>query len=109
MAFSTTSYNISLTGTVLRAFCKDDAGEYCDSSIDLDTVLGNADGKFCEGAYGTFRVGVEGLAKSAHDVRLDGVVLRATLKDKAGGWREASISLDDCLLNLDGCLHPSLT
>ena len=97
MSFSHSSHSIHLRGTVLHARCKDQHGEYRESSIDLDAVLGNNDGRF------TLHGG--NFAHSARDVQLDGTELSATLRDTDGEWHRTSIDLNRCIGNSDGRLH----
>lgn len=47
--FSHTSRNITLDGHVLRAECKDEHGNWVHSELDLDTCIGNLDGKYSRG------------------------------------------------------------
>ncbi|KAJ7909109.1 Cyanovirin-N [Mycena leptocephala] len=46
MSFSSSSQFFRLVGTVLHAQCQDQHGNFHNSTIDLDHILGNRDGHF---------------------------------------------------------------
>lgn len=97
MSFSKTSTNIKLTGTAtLEADCQKTAGGSTASTLDLDTGLGNTEGKFDRKS--------KKFTLSAKDIKLDGTVLKATLSTTAGSLLPASTNLDDYVQNDEGVL-----
>lgn len=97
MSFQATSRNIHLEGTVLKAECRDWDKNWKSSSIDLDTILGNADGSFCTPG--------SSFSHSASGIRLAAaVMLRADLKSKSGDWKTKTLDLNLCIANKNGDL-----
>lgn len=97
MSFTRTSTGVSFSGTVLNATCKNREGLLCGTSIDLDTVLGNKNGKFDWNS--------SNFSKSAQDIYFDGTLLHASLQNDAGLWQRDCISLDHYIANIDGELQ----
>ncbi len=82
---------------ILLADCRTIDGTYRFSSLDLDTLLGNIDGKFVWGK--------QGFSQSAREVTLEGTVLTADLMNTAGAWVSASADLSAFIRNNDGVLE----
>ena len=96
--FSKTSQNIRLQGnSILVADCKKQDGSSKSSSLDLDTLLGNVDGKFTRGQQ-TF-------SKTARNIALKGLILSAELKNSSEVWVPATVDLDALIANNDGLLE----
>ncbi|KAG0643284.1 hypothetical protein HOY80DRAFT_473325 [Tuber brumale] len=101
LSYHNSSVYISLSGNqVLSALCRTCDGEWVRSTIDLNTVLGNCDGRFKWGG-GMF-------SHTAKDVKLkDNRTLSAYLKRKDGSWSEKPIevNLTEHITNHDGALR----
>ncbi|KAF8190017.1 Cyanovirin-N [Mycena galopus ATCC 62051] len=97
MSFVETSRNYRLEGTTLLAECQDREGQYQNSQLNLNDVLGNNDGEF--DLSGT------NFGDSANNIRLDNTALVASLQTKDGNWREAAIDLNSFISNEDGSLE----
>ncbi|QRV93569.1 cyanovirin-N [Ceratobasidium sp. AG-Ba] len=100
MSFSKTSRNIRLQGdNILVAQCERADGEsFADSTLNLDTCLGNIDG--------SFKWGEKDYSLTARDVSLEGTVLSGDLERASGGsYKHSSVNLDDCIENHDGQLR----
>ena len=97
-SFSKSSTGISLTGAaILRANCRDRAGAYHESQIDVNNYIVNDDGVLRWRANGNFK------ASSKH-LKLEGSVLKCESKDRDGDWRDAQIDLDEKIQNFNGKL-----
>ena len=97
MAFSQTSRNIRLSGaSTLQAQCEKNDGSWVDSSLDLDTGIGNNQGRF-DTTKTMF-------SDSAVNVTLSGTTLSARLEQSGGALVPASIDLDPIIANMNGVL-----
>ncbi|KAI1467819.1 CNVH-domain-containing protein [Daldinia caldariorum] len=98
MAFSQSSRDLRLDkpDCTLHATCRTPAKTEQKSRLDLDTILGNSNGRF--------EVGSSNFSKSATEIRLEGTILSARLRDKDGVEREDTINLDAVLENVNGKL-----
>ncbi|KAG0133641.1 hypothetical protein HOY82DRAFT_257638 [Tuber indicum] len=101
LSYHRSSVYISLSGNqVLSALCRTCDGEWVRSTIDLNTVLGNCDGRF---EWGETR-----FSRTAKDVKLkDNRTLSAYLKRKDGSWSEkpVEVNLTEHITNHDGALR----
>lgn len=88
--------NIRLEGHFLQADClAADNRTYKASSLDLNEILGNDDGRF------TFRFG--GWSHSAKNITLDAAILKADLRRAMFGWDDdQTVNLDLHIANIDG-------
>lgn len=73
-------------------------GSWVDASLDLNAHLGNEDGRFQPGGENAWYTSEQG------SWRLQGVVLYASLKNRQGQFKEASINLDHYVDNDNGVL-----
>ncbi|KZP30801.1 Cyanovirin-N [Athelia psychrophila] len=98
MSFYESSLNVDLDSDkkTLRADCKDSAGRYHPSSIDISQYLGNHDGSFAW--HGSDFV------HSARNIRLDASMLCAELQSNEGEWVAGTIDLNTCIANVEGKL-----
>ena len=96
MAFTLSSSNISLTGTTLKASCKNESGGKADSSLDLNSYIGNENG-----AFDLFSTG---FSSSSRNTRLDGHKLYSELKKSDGTYVSAYLELNAFIANWDGAL-----
>ncbi|KAL1618559.1 hypothetical protein SLS56_010533 [Neofusicoccum ribis] len=101
MHFTKSSRNASVTSDfLLTAECRNIGGEWKRSFLQLDAVLGNADG--------SFEVEGRDFSKSAKDVFLKeeggSTILHANLRKKDGAWEETSFNLDVIVANRNGIL-----
>ncbi|UNI24681.1 hypothetical protein JDV02_010411 [Purpureocillium takamizusanense] len=102
MSFRQSASNIRVDdGHILRASIKNDDGDWVDSEIDLNTFIGNNNGRF--------EWGGENYSHSAEDIsfRMEGEneetpVLRARLRDVDGNPHDADINLDERVGNDNG-------
>ncbi|KAJ7243538.1 Cyanovirin-N [Mycena rebaudengoi] len=97
MSFSATSFYIRLEGTILKAKCQDGKGNDIDSSLNLDTVLGNVNG--------TFSTDVQSFSATGANYGLNGHTLYARLIKMNNEWHDASIDLDKVIKNNGGKLE----
>ena len=97
MAFSKSSTEISLDGPILRANCRDRAGSYQVSEIDINKYIVNDNGVLHWQPSGDFYV-------SSRSLTLEGSVLKCESKDLGGDWRDAQIDLDEKIQNFNGKL-----
>ncbi|KAF9324397.1 hypothetical protein BG006_000555 [Podila minutissima] len=103
MTFMHSSKDIRLKNNrYLTATCQRKDGRWVESSLDLDTIIGNDDGYFSwEG---------ENFSMSAADpvtikVASDSVLLRTDLRKANGDWRQGeTLELSERIENLDGQL-----
>jgi CVNH domain len=99
MTFSASCHSLSLEGkSKLSALCRNERGEFCASTLDLNHYLSNCNGEFYWKYLGT------GFADSAKDVRLDGAVLLASLPSDHGVLTPAHLNLNFCIANVNGKL-----
>ncbi|KAJ7450688.1 Cyanovirin-N [Mycena galericulata] len=97
MSFSSSSQNVRLDGTYLIADCRDEDGNWQESSIDLNAILGNFEGQFdFTGAN---------FADSADFYQLSDTTLVARLANLDGDYADASIDLDSVVTNNNGRLE----
>ena len=98
MAFSKSSVDIVLDGSVLKAKCKDLEGSFQSSDINLNSYITNLEGKLDWALGGNF-------AATSHDLQFCGPsTLQAICKQTSGGEVLASINLDEHIGNIDGHL-----
>lgn len=97
MAFSRSSTDIKLEGSHLKARCKDRAGRYQDSAIELNNYIENIDGLLKWQPNGNF-------IANSRDVVLKGPMLECQSKTRNGAWRYTSINLDEKIFNYNGKL-----
>ena len=98
MAFSQSSFDIVLNGSVLMAMCKDFKGVFQSSAIDLNSYIGNHEGQLDWALGGNF-------AASSSNLQFNGAsTLQAMCRTSSGFEVLASINLDDCITNIDGHL-----
>ena len=97
MAFSISSTGISLNGTFLHANCRDLAGRYQASNIDINNCIANDDGVLHWRAGGNFKA-------SSRNLKLEGTVLKCESKNRRGQWRRAQLHLDEKIENSNGKL-----
>ena len=95
MAFSRSSMHISLSGTHLRAKCRDRQGCYHDSAIDINNYIVNDNGVLKWQASGNF-------AASSRGIVIEGSVLRCQSRSRRGDWCRAQINLDEKIANFNG-------
>ncbi|OTB15017.1 hypothetical protein K445DRAFT_376434 [Daldinia sp. EC12] len=98
MAFSQSSRDLRLDkhDYTLHALCRTPAKTEQKSRLDLNTILGNSNGRF--------ELGSSNFSKSATDINLKSTLLSARLRDKDGVQREDTINLDAILENVNGKL-----
>eukprot|EP00039_Didymoeca_costata_P027021 m.17235 g.17235 ORF g.17235 m.17235 type:complete len:235 (+) comp5953_c0_seq2:153-857(+) len=93
--FSKSSHGLSMNGGTLKATCKNAAGHDHHSELNLDSHIGNINGKFDVG---------KNFSNSARNIRLEGAILRCGLKDAEGNWHPAKLDLDAIIDNHNGHL-----
>ena len=96
--YSATSKNVSLAGTVLKADCKTDKGDYQESSIDLNDFISNVDGCL-EWRNGMFAANCQNFGLDSSSFLL------AECKDESGTYYRAAINLDHHIINANGVLQ----
>lgn len=101
MSFTKSSRNVSITSDfLLSAECKQINGEWKRSYLQLNGILGNADG--------SFHIESRDFAKSAKDVFVKeesgSTILHATLRKKDQSWKETFLNLDVIVANRNGVL-----
>ena len=94
--FSRSSSNIYLSGNTLCAVCKDSQGNDHNSSINLNNLIGNIEGKLTWGE--------SNFAASSSNISLSGSTLSAQCKDSNGNVHNSSINLDNYISNIEGTL-----
>ena len=97
MAFSKTSKDISLDGTLLHAQCIDAHGEYQDSEIDLNQYIANVNGTLKWKSNGNF-------VKSSKKITVEGSVLKCKTRNKFHQWHQTELDLDEKIANCNGRL-----
>lgn len=101
MSFTKSSRDVSVTSDfLLTAECKQFDGHFKRSFVQLDPVLGNADG--------SFHVEGRDFSKSARNVCLKvehgSTALHASLRKMDGSWQDTSFNLDVIVANRNGTL-----
>lgn len=98
MPFTQSCKNIRLDNAILHAECRtyDKNPIYKKSEIDLDTVLGNHNGKF--------QWGLTGFSKHAKAISLDQSILTADLLRSSGDYAKVTVDLSTHIINDDGVL-----
>ena len=81
---------------MLQATCQKNDGSWVPSSLDLDTGIGNNEGRF--------DTSITDYSQSAADVTLSNTTLSAQLEQTGGAFLPASIDLDPIVANMDGVL-----
>ncbi|RDW56510.1 hypothetical protein BP5796_13151 [Coleophoma crateriformis] len=96
MALNTSSRNLTLDGTSLKAECQNEEGHWKDVDLELEQLLGNLSGNFVW-------MGKD-FGKNARDIRLEGSVLHALLPTSPTTWNPTHVDLNDRVCNKDGLL-----
>ena len=98
MLFTQSCKNIRLDGAILHAECRthDRNPTYKKSDLDLDTILGNHNGKF--------QWGLTGFSKHAKAISLDHSILTADLQRSSGDYVKVTVDLSTNIINDDGVL-----
>ncbi|KAJ7634819.1 Cyanovirin-N [Roridomyces roridus] len=96
MAFALTSNNIRLEGSTLHAQCRDRAGGWHDSSLDLNEFISNNNGVLDDNGSDFFG--------TCSGCKMDGSKLVAILKQTDGSEKESTIDLNQFVGNEDGKL-----
>ncbi|KAL7931857.1 Cyanovirin-N [Trichoderma chlorosporum] len=99
MSFQASAREIWLEdGCILVAVIGDGQGNWDESRINLNDLIGNEDGWFSWDGVN--------FANSARNIRLEGTLLTADLPKRDGGYRERQgIQLNDRIANIDGRLQ----
>ncbi|KAK0664634.1 hypothetical protein QBC41DRAFT_283636 [Cercophora samala] len=98
MAFQLTSRGVHLSGSTLHAECRDWNSDWISTSLELDEVLGNSDGKFS--------LSDKNFSHSAKNLRLlRGSKLSASLRRRDGQLAKATFDLNLCVANINGHLQ----
>ena len=97
MLFSLSCTDISIQGSVLSARCRNASGKHLPSQLDLNTVVGNDNGKF--------NWDMNNFSKSATNVGLNGAFLCAQLRSRSGRFVPACLNLNFCIENANGALR----
>ena len=93
--FSRSCGNITLNNTILSADCKDRSANFRRTSLDLNSRIGNRDGRLTiSGSY----------ASTCRNIGLSGVTLRGDCRTFNGDWRSTSLDLNEVISNNDGNL-----
>ena len=103
MAFSRSSMDISLSGSVLTANCRDIEGSYHVSTLDLNNWIANIDGSLRWAHNGKF------YDSSSDTSLIDGVTLKANCRKIDGSRVSSTLNLDEKIGNLNGKLEVRLT
>jgi len=117
MSFTETTTNIRLRGGhVLVANCRDKDGNWGESEIDLNSFIGNEDGKVKSQSrrvsvlkefLGWFTWGGENFAESASDIQLEGgnyLTADLPMRDGSLDRGRQGIDLNKRIANVDGQL-----
>ncbi|KAJ7662775.1 Cyanovirin-N [Mycena polygramma] len=96
MSFAETSQNYRLVNTVLHAQCRDEHGNFHNSSLDLDHILGNSEGRFDPNGSRFF--------ESAGICGLNATTLVATLRRSDGTFHGTTFDLNEIVRNDNGRL-----
>ncbi|KAK2590190.1 hypothetical protein QQS21_012131 [Conoideocrella luteorostrata] len=96
MAFQSTSRGIHLAGSSLRAECQGLDMKWRSTSLNLNNVLGNSNGKFS--------LLDKDFSRSAENFHLDGTKLFACLRRLDGQCANATLDLNLCIVNNNGDL-----
>ena len=94
--FSRTCRNISLNGTKLQGRCANKIGIKMWTALDLDTCIGNIEGKL-QGNQG-------GYSKTSHYCFLQHTTLSCESRTSSGSYKTTQINLDSVVGNMDGIL-----
>lgn len=97
MAFQSTSRGIYISGSILRAECRDWDKNWRSASLDLDEFIGNSDGKFS--------LSDKNFSHSANNLQLCGSKLSASLLRRNGLRLKATFDLNLCVANMNGSLE----
>ena len=94
--FSGSCKDLKLTdGHVLSATCKDRGANFRNTSLDLNSGIGNKDGHL---------ITTGGYAGTCKNIGLNGNSLRADCKTYKGDWRSTNLDLNRVISNQDGNL-----
>ncbi|KAI1748341.1 hypothetical protein F4782DRAFT_542925 [Xylaria castorea] len=96
MAFQSTSRGIRISGSILQAECRDWDGNWRPTSLDLDTVIGNSDGKFS--------LANKSFSHGADNLQLCGSKISISLCRRDGPPVKAIFDLNLCVANKNGSL-----
>ncbi|KAJ4126967.1 hypothetical protein NW768_008588 [Fusarium equiseti] len=96
MSFYESSRNVELIDDrILQAELKDVDGNWVQSMINLDDIIGNIDGEFVWNG--------ENFTHTANNIHLDGSVLTADLENNNGDFGSAqAIDLNEFIANING-------
>ena len=99
MAFSLSSKDIKLCGSVLNCQCRTISGDWQYSSIDLNDCIANMNGVLTWGPGGDF-------IQSTKPPHLEGdALLCGNCRKIDGTYQQSRINLDERISNNDGKLH----
>ena len=96
--FSQTCYDAAISGSTLSANCQRRNGSYHDTSIDLDSLIGNGNG--------TLREGEQNFSQTCRGMQLiNGGIMDGECKTRDQQWVSTSLNLDGFIGNIDGFLE----
>ncbi|KAJ7776980.1 Cyanovirin-N [Mycena maculata] len=97
MSFAESSQNFRLVDTTLHAQCRDEHGNFHNSTLDLNHILGNNEGQFDRsGSH---------FHETSSICGLNHTLLVARLRCSDGSYRDAIINLDEVVMNNNGRLQ----
>lgn len=88
--------SVTLSGTVLSAICRNNAGSSGNSQIDLNNYIVNIDG--------VFTWGMRDFAASCYSINLQGTTLSGSCRRRDGSTADTSINLNERISNNNGHL-----
>jgi hypothetical protein len=95
-SFARTCEQIRLLGTQLVAVCEKVNGTFAQSTVELNDVVGNDNGRLVFGA--------SGFARACDNIQLQGAVLQADCLSASGNRLRSRLNLDAHIANDDGQL-----
>ncbi|KAJ7779520.1 Cyanovirin-N [Mycena maculata] len=97
MSFAESSQNFRLVGTILHAQCRDEHGNFHNSTLDVNHILGNHEGQFDRnGSH---------FHETSSICGLNHTLLVASLRRSDGSYKDALINLNDVVRNNNGRLE----
>jgi len=95
--FSQSCAESEMNGSILLSTCRTISGSYKETSIDLNPVIENVDGRL------TWQPA--NFLETCRNIDLDGgVFMSAECKTRDQRWKQTYVNLDDHIANIDGVL-----
>lgn len=96
MPFTDSCRNVRLEDSILKADCRKTNDTYIASTLNLDNIIGNLEGKLSWGS--------QAFSKTSRNIKLEGSKISAEMQKTGGAWVSSTLDLNTNIANKDGVL-----